>query len=140
MFAVNQFVILALRILVGLIFVWSGFAHSRDPEGRSKDLGLPKPITLLVGIVELLAGLGIAGGLLTRLSAVGLMIVMLGAMHRKAFVWHSGFWGKGSQGWHYDLLLFLIMLMIFATNGGVARRAVRASRLPAKRSRSSAGR
>ena len=118
MFTLNQNTILALRILVGLIFVWSGFGHARDPEGRSKDLGLPKPIVLLVGIVELLAGLGIAGGLLTRLSAVGLMIIMLGAMHRKAFVWHSGFWGKGSQGWHYDLLLFLIALLVFATNGG----------------------
>ena len=117
MFTLNQNTILALRILVGLIFVWSGFGHARDPEGRSKDLGLPKPIVLLVGIVELLAGLGIAGGLLTRLSAVGLMIIMLGAMHRKAFVWHSGFWGKGSQGWHYDLLLFLIALLVFATNG-----------------------
>jgi len=119
MFALNQYTILALRILVGWIFVWSGFAHARDPEGRSKDLGLPKPMVLLIGIVELLAGLGIAGGLLTRLSAIGLMIVMLGAMHRKAFVWHTGFWGKGSQGWHYDLLLFLIALMVFATNGGV---------------------
>ena len=119
MFILNQNTILALRILAGLIFVWSGFSHVRDPEGRSKDLGLPKPIVLLVGIVELLAGLGIAGGLLTRLSAVGVMIVMLGAMHRKAFVWHSGFWGKGSQGWHYDLLLFLIALLVFATNGGI---------------------
>jgi putative oxidoreductase len=98
MFDLNQIVILFLRALVGLIFIWSGFAHARDPEGRSKDLGLPKPIVLLVGIVELLAGLGIAGGLLTRLSAVGLMLVMLGAMHRKAFIWHTGFWGKGSQG------------------------------------------
>ena len=119
MFTLNQYTILALRILAGWIFVWSGFAHARDPEGRSKDLGLPKPMVLLIGIVELLAGLGIAGGLLTRLSAIGLMIVMLGAMHRKAFVWHTGFWGKGSQGWHYDLLLFLIVLMVFATNGGV---------------------
>ena len=43
---------------------------------------------------------------------------MLGAMHRKAFVWHTGFWDKGSQGWHYDLLLFLICVLVFATNGG----------------------
>jgi putative oxidoreductase len=119
MFDLVQITLLALRALTGLIFAWGGFAHLRDPDGSSKDLGLPKPIVLLVGIVELLAGLGIAGGLLTRLSAVGLMIVMLGAMHRKAFVWHSGFWGKGSQGWHYDLLLFLIALLVFATNGGV---------------------
>jgi putative oxidoreductase len=119
MFTIEQIALLSLRAVTGLIFVWSGFGHARDAEGSSKDLGLPKAVALLVGIVELLAGLGIAGGLLTRLSAAGLMIVMLGAMHRKAFVWHSGFWGKGSPGWHYDLLLFLIALMIFATNGGI---------------------
>lgn len=118
MFTVEQIALLGLRALTGWVFVWSGFRHARDVEAGSKDLGLPKPIVLLVGVVELLAGLGIAGGLLTRLSAIGLMLVMLGAMHRKAFVWHSGFWGKGSQGWHYDLLFFLINLLIFATNGG----------------------
>jgi putative oxidoreductase len=118
MFTLGQIALLALRALTGLVFAWSGFGHARDSEGSSKDLGLPKGFVLLLGIVELLAGLGIAGGLLTRLSAIGLMIVMLGAMHRKAFVWHSGFWGKNAMGWHYDLLLFLICLLIFATNGG----------------------
>jgi putative oxidoreductase len=118
MFALEQIALLALRALAGLVFVWSGFGHSRDPEESSKDLGMPKPLVLLVGIVELLAGLGIAGGLLTRLSALGLMVVMLGAMHRKAFVWHSGFWGKNAMGWHYDLLFFLIALLVFGSNGG----------------------
>src|SRR2546423_15688675 len=95
MLIIEQIAFLGLRALAGLIFVWSGFTHARDPEGSSKDLGLPKPIVLLVGIVELLAGLGIAGGLLTRLSCIGLMIVMFGSMHRKAFAGHSAFWGQG---------------------------------------------
>lgn len=118
MVLVEQTALLALRVLTAAVFVWSGFGHARDPGRSSKDIGLPKPIVLLIGIVELLAGLGLAGGLLTRLSAVGLMVIMLGAMHRKAFVWHSGFWGKNGMGWHYDLLFFLIALMVFATNGG----------------------
>ena len=47
------------------------------------------------------------------------MIIMIAAIRRKAFVWHSGFWGKeGSSGWHYDLLFFLIALLLFAVNGG----------------------
>lgn len=118
MVLVEQTALLALRVLTAAVFVWSGFGHARDLGRSSKDIGLPKPIVLLIGIVELLAGLGLAGGLLTRLSAVGLMVIMLGAMHRKAFVWHSGFWGKNGMGWHYDLLFFLIALMVFATNGG----------------------
>lgn len=118
MFTLEQVALLCLRALMGLVFTWSGFGHARDPVGSSKDLGLPKPLMFLVGIVELLAGLGVAGGLLTRLSAVGLMIVMLGAMHRKAFVGHFGFWGKNSMGWHYDLMFFLIALLVFASNGG----------------------
>ena len=118
MLTIEQTAILALRALTALVFVWSGFGHVRDPEGRSKDLGLPRQLVLLIGIVEVLAGLGVAGGLLTRLSAVGLMVIMLGAMHRKAFVWHSGFWGKNAMGWHYDLLFFLIALFLFSANGG----------------------
>src|SRR5258708_13880742 len=117
MLIIEQIALLGLRALTGLVFTWSGFGHARDPEGRSKDLGLPKPLVLLVGVVELLAGLGVAGGLLTRLSAIGLIVIMLGAMHRKAFVWHTGFWGKNAMGWHYDLIFFLIALLIFAPNG-----------------------
>ena len=114
----EQIALLAMRALTGLVFVWSGSSHARDPEGSSKDLGLPKPIVLLVGVVELLAGLGVAGGLLTRLSAVGLMIVMLGAMHRKAFVWHTRILGKRLARLALRPDLLLIALLIFATNGG----------------------
>jgi putative oxidoreductase len=43
---------------------------------------------------------------------------MLGAIHRKIFVWRIGFWGEKASGWHYDLMLVLMNLVIICTNGG----------------------
>jgi len=116
--ALTEAALVLLRLLVMLVFVWSGWGHAKDPVDSGKDLGFSPAIARLLGIVEVLAGLGVGFGVLTRLSALGLMITMLGAMHRKIFVWKSGFWGKGSQGWHYDLIFFAINLLVFATAGG----------------------
>jgi putative oxidoreductase len=45
--------------------------------------------------------------------------VMLGAIQKKIFVWKTGIWGKhGTDGWHYDLMLTLMCLVIATTAGG----------------------
>ena len=49
--------------------------------------------TMFLGAAEF-AGVGVAFGVLTQLAAIGLILVMLGAIHRKVFVWHTGFWGE----------------------------------------------
>ena len=113
-----DFALLFLRVLTMLVFVSSGWGHASKSEERAKDIGFSPAFTKLLGVVELLAGLGVGFGVLPHLSAAGLMIVMLGAMHRKAFVWKSGFWGKGSQGWHYDLIFFAINLLMLGSGGG----------------------
>jgi len=113
-----DFALLFLRFLVMLVFVSSGWSHVTKSEQRAKDVGFSAGFTKFLGIIELLAGLGVGFGVAPHLSAAGLMIVMLGAMHRKAFVWKTGFWGKGSQGWHYDLIIFAINLLVFACAGG----------------------
>ena len=46
------------------------------------------------------------------------MVIMLGAIQKKLFVWHTGFWGDKAYGWHYDLLLFVGNLVILTTGGG----------------------
>ena len=107
-----------LRLMVALVFVTSGWSHVKDPEARSKDIGMSKGFTFFLGAAELLGGLGVAFGVLTQLAAFGLILIMLGAIQKKIFVWHTGFWGKGSQGWHYDLMLVLMNLVIIFTNGG----------------------
>jgi putative oxidoreductase len=57
-------------------------------------------------------------GVLTQLAALGLILLMLGAIHRKIFVWHIGFWGEKASGWHYDLIFLVMCLVILLTNGG----------------------
>ena len=110
--------ILLLRLMVGLVFVTSGYSHLKDPEARAKSIGMSKGFTIFLGIAEVAGGLGVAGGILTQLAAIGLILIMLGAIQRKIFVWHTGFWGEKASGWHYDLIFVLINLLILFTDGG----------------------
>jgi putative oxidoreductase len=110
--------ILLLRLMVGLVFVTSGYSHLKDPEGRSKSIGMSKGFTVFLGLAEVAGGLGVAAGVLPQIGAFGLILIMLGAIQRKIFVWHTGFWGEKSSGWHYDLLFVLINLLIAFTDGG----------------------
>jgi putative oxidoreductase len=109
--------LLFMRLLVGLVFISSGWSHAKDPITRGKSIGLSPGFTRLLGLAELAGGLGVAVGVLPRYAALGLILVMLGAIQKKIFVWHTGFWGKSSDGWHYDLL-FVAMCLVIATTGG----------------------
>jgi putative oxidoreductase len=115
----SDLALLLMRLLVGAIFVWSGASHARDPVGRGKSIGQSPAFTRFLGIAELAGGLGVAVGVLPQLAALGLILVMLGAIQKKIFVWKTGFWGKhGTDGWHYDLMLVLMNLVIATTGGG----------------------
>jgi len=60
--------------------------------------------------------LGIAFGVLAQLAAIGLILVMLGAIQKKIFAWHIAFWAN--NGWNYELTLIVMLLVIVATGGG----------------------
>lgn len=118
--ALSQFADLALllmRLLVGVVFISSGWSHAKDPISRGKSIGVSPGVTRFIGIAELAGGLGVAVGVLPQLAALGLILIMLGAIQKKIFVWHTGFWGKSSDGWHYDLL-FVVMCLVITTTGG----------------------
>ena len=69
--------ILLLRLMVGVVFITSGWNHVKDPEARSKSIGLSKNFTILVGAGEVLGSLGVTFGVLTQLAALGLILIML---------------------------------------------------------------
>jgi putative oxidoreductase len=110
--------ILLLRLMVGLIFITSGYNHLKDPVSRGKSIGMSKGFTIFLGAGEVSGALGVAAGVLTQLAAIGLILIMLGAVHKKIFVWKTGFWGEKESGWHYDLMIILMNLLILSTDGG----------------------
>ena len=115
--------LLHLRLMVGLVFATSGYSHLKDPEARAKSIEMPKSFTILLGIAEVAGGLGVAAGVLTQLAAFELILIMLGAIQKKVFAWHTGFWGEKTYGWHYDLmivLMFVLMNLVIAFTNGSA--------------------
>jgi len=110
--------LLLLRLMVGLIFVVSGYTHLKDPAARAKSIGISKAFTIFLGAAEVAGGLGVAFGVLTQLATFGLILIMFGAIQKKIFVWHTGFWGEKGSGWNYDLMIVLMNLVIAFTDGG----------------------
>jgi putative oxidoreductase len=111
--------LLLLRLMVGIVFITSGYKHLKDPATRSKDIGMSKSFTMFLGTAELAGGLGVISGVLAQLAAIGLILVTLGAIQKKIFTWHTGFWGKsGTNGWSYDTMLVVMNLVIVTTGGG----------------------
>ena len=109
--------LLLLRIMIGLVFLTSGWKHVREPERRSKDTEMSKGFTIFLALAELAGGLGVILGVFAQLAAIGLILLMLGAIQKKIFVWRTGFWGKsGTNGWSYDTML-VVMNLIVATMG-----------------------
>jgi putative oxidoreductase len=110
--------LLLLRLVVALVFGTSGFNHLKSPHQRAESLGLSVQLTIFIGAAEVAGALGLAFGVLTQWAAIGLILIMGGAIFMKAFNWKTGFWGDKSSGWHYDLLFVVMNLAILATGGG----------------------
>lgn len=110
--------LLLLRLMVAAVFVTSGWSHVTKADERSKSIGMSKAFTIFLGTAEIAGSLGVAFGVLTQPAAIGLILIMLGAIEKKIFVWKTGFWGGRSDGWHYDLMLVVMCLVILFSDGG----------------------
>jgi putative oxidoreductase len=110
--------LVVLRLMLAIVFVNSGWSTLKDPQRRAKDLGLAQSFTVCLGVAEVLGGLGVLVGILVQIAAAGLILINLGAVQKKIFVWRTGFWGEASAGWSYDLLLIATSLVILTTAGG----------------------
>ena len=109
--------LLIARIALGLPFIYHGAQIAFGAFGGPGLAGfveashgkMPLPVAALVGYGELLGGLGVLFGVLSRIASAGLMLIMLGAI----FIVHLPN-GYNSQkgGFEYALTLALLALVI----------------------------
>ncbi len=91
----SSWAITVVRVVLGVIFFahgaqkvlgWFGGYGLKGTTGYLTSIGLPRPIAYLVCFFEFLGGIGLIFGFLTRLAALAVLIVMIGAIakvHRK---------------------------------------------------------
>lgn len=116
--AYTDYGLLLMRVLVGAIYIDSGYLDLKNLDDRSKSNGLPKGFMTFIAIAEVAGGIAVVVGILQQLAAVGLILIMLGAIQKKIVAWKTGFWGVSSPGWYYESTLISTLLVILFTNGG----------------------
>jgi putative oxidoreductase len=123
-----QAAILAIRLLVGAVFLMEGIKKFIFPEqwgaGRFTRIGIPAPHVMgpFVGTFEIVCGLLVILGLWTRLAAVPLLCVISTAIVTTKFpiLLKSGFWSMEDAGrTDYSMFMGLIFLL-FAGAGSLS--------------------
>lgn len=113
--------LLLLRLVLALVFGTSGFKHLRQPNERAASIGMSVPFTFFLGAAELAGAVALAVGIMAPWAALGLVLVMLGAIYMKVVEWKTDFWGERSIGWHYEVLMIAMNLVIVTMGPGKYR-------------------
>lgn len=113
--------LLAMRLSIGAIFIVHGQAKlgtwQIQPNGQMK--ASMASIMKLLSIAEPLGGIALVAGFLTQLAALGLILIMLGALYFKIKVWKAPFKGDNATGWEFDLILLAGNLVLLTSGPGV---------------------
>ena len=109
--------LLILRLVVGAIFLYHGYAKW--------GMETPNTIMSILKFAEPLAGIALILGVLTQLAALGLAIIMAGAIYMKATGFGSSaldlagtFAPQGSTGWEFDLVLLASAIVLLFMGAG----------------------
>jgi len=126
----NDVAALLMRLALGVVFVahggqkvlgwWGGYGASATIQGFAK-MGMPPVLTILVMTAELGGGLLLIVGFLTRLAALGIGCVMLGAIvlvHSKVGFFMNWGGSQKGEGFEYHLLALGLAIALLIKGGG----------------------
>jgi putative oxidoreductase len=107
---------LPLRILAGISFIIHGLPKLSNIAGTehffSSMIGLPAAMALPIGLLEVIGGIALLVGILTRLASIMFIMEMIGSTITAKL--SKGFVG----GYELDLLLMAISISLLLTGPG----------------------
>ncbi len=117
--------VLLIRVLVGWVFVSEGIQKFLYPEtlgvGRFIKIGIPwaNVMAPFVGTVEIVCGILLLAGLVTRFAAVPLLGVISVALYTTKITMFSkaGFWGTLHEA-RTDVSMLLGLIFLLLVGGG----------------------
>jgi putative oxidoreductase len=127
----GEWVIAIVRIVLGVVFFahgaqmalgWFGGAGLQTTVRQFREqLRIPAPLAMLAVAAEFLGGLGLIVGLLSRIAALGIavvMIVALVAVHRKFGFFMNWYGEKLGHGIEYHVLVLALALTVMIKGAG----------------------
>ncbi|MFA7286520.1 MAG: DoxX family protein [Patescibacteria group bacterium] len=111
----HDLAVLLVRVTVGAVFIAHGVQKLGAlgmVGGFFTSLGLPAVLATVVAVVEVAAGVAVLLGIATRIAALGIAVIMVGAIFFVKF--SLGFLG----GYEFELVLLLIALSLVASGPG----------------------
>lgn len=110
--SVRNIIAWILQVILAILFIKAGFDKLSNLDGTTKmfvGLGLPSVLAVVVGGAELLGGIGLLIPRTVRPAAIGLIIIMIGAVVMHATKIPGGIAGGAFAG---ALLLALVVVLL----------------------------
>ena len=121
---------LVLRLTLALVMFphgaqkalgWFGGSGFKGTVAFFRKSGIPSPLAVLAIMAEFLGPLGLAVGLLTRVAALGIAAVMLGAIlsvHSQHGFFMNWYGTQQGEGFEYHVLALGLALALVVSGGG----------------------
>jgi putative oxidoreductase len=126
----NDVALTTLRVVLGVVFFahgaqkmlgWFGGYGFHGTMGFFTHMGMPAPVALLIICTEFFGGLGLLVGLLTRIAALGVFGLMVGAIfmvHLQNGFFMNWMGTQKGEGFEFHLLVLAIAAALLLRGAG----------------------
>lgn len=129
----NDAAIATVRFVLGIVFFahgaqkmlgwFGGYGFSATMNSFTHRMHIPAPFAFLAIAAEFFGGLGLIGGLLTRVAAFGIavnMLVAIATVHARNGLFMNWAGTQKGEGFEFHLLVLAMAALLILRGGGAA--------------------